>query len=55
MRYGFSGATGNAVACRYAAIRRTATESISRVMPQKNMLTPTSVPIAQIELIAAIE
>ena len=25
MRYGFSRATGNAVACRYATIRRTAT------------------------------
>jgi hypothetical protein len=44
-------ATGNAVACRYATIRRTANDSISRVMPLKNMLTPTSVPIAQTELI----
>jgi hypothetical protein len=51
MRYGFSKATGNAAACRYATIRRTATESISRVMPLKNMLTPTSVAIAQTELI----
>ena len=41
----------NAVACHYATIRRTATESISRVMPLKNMLTPTRVPIAQTELI----
>jgi hypothetical protein len=29
MRYGFSRATGNAVACRYAATRRTATEIAS--------------------------
>jgi len=36
---------------RYATAWRTATESISRVMPLKNMLTPTSVPIAQTELI----
>ena len=39
--------------CRlpYATIRRTGTESINRVMPLKNMLTPTSVPIAQTALI----
>ena len=30
-----------------ATTRRTATEIISRVMPLKNMLAPTSVPIAQ--------
>jgi hypothetical protein len=38
----------------YATIRRTATESINRVMLLKNMLTSTSVSTAQTELIGQV-